>query len=107
MQNYGQEEPELSEEEQAIADVLGEKPRARELEAMRLALQQRRDAIRRDRDQATDKAVQTRLQAKIQELNKQITALHQEEQITQFVENSVRVTLHKKASDTFDDQNEE
>lgn len=107
MQNYGQEETELSLEDQAIADVLGENPRARELEGMRIALQQRRDAMRRDYKQTTDKAAQTRLQAKIQELNKQIAALRQEEQITQFVENSVRVTLHKPVRADLDEWEDE
>lgn len=103
MHGHGQEEPAISEEEQAIVEVLGENPRAQELHAMRIALEQRRDGTRRDRDRTTDKAEQTRLQAKVQELTRQIEALRQEEGITQFVENSVRVTLHKAGGDAFDE----
>lgn len=103
MHGFGQEEPEVSEEEQAIAEVLGDNPRAQELQSMRIALEQRRDGMRRERARAQDRTEQTRLQAKIQELDKQIAALRQEEGITQFVENSVRVTLHQSAGDEFEE----
>ena len=104
MQKFGTEEPPVSLEEQAIAEVLGDNPRAQELHAMRLALEQRREGMRRERERAPDKGEQTRLHAKIQELNKQIEALRQEEGITQFVENSVRVTLHQASGDEFDEE---
>lgn len=103
VQRYEAAEPELSEEDQAIAEVLGDNPRAQELKTMRGALEQRRNGIRRDREQSQDKAEQTRLQAKIQELDRQIAALKQEESITRFVESSVRVTLHQSAGDEFDE----
>ena len=103
MQKFEKEEPELSPEEQAIAEVLGENPRAQELREMRIALEQRRDGMRRERERAQDRAEQTRLQAKIQELDKQIAALRQEEGITQFVESSVRVTLHQSAGEEFEE----
>ena len=104
MAKFRNEEPEVSLEEQAIAEVLGENPRAQELQAMRIALEQRRDGMRRERERSQEQTEQTRLQAKIQELNKQIEALRQEEGITQFVENSVRVTLHQSAGDEFDEE---
>ena len=103
MQGFGKEEPALSAEEQAIAEVLGENPRAQELREMRIALEQRRDGMRRERERAQERPEQTRLQAKIQELDKQIAALRQEEGITQFVESSVRVTLHQAAGDEFEE----
>lgn len=103
MQRSGQDEPVLSEEEQAIAEVLGDNPRAQELQAMRIALEQRREGMRRERQRATEKPEQIRIQAKINELDKQIDALRQEEGITQFVESSVRVTLHQSAGDEFDE----
>ncbi len=103
MHRSGNDEPEVSLEEQAIAEVLGDNPRAQELQAMRIALEQRRDGIRRERERSQDRTEQTRLQAKIQELTKQIEALRQEEGITQFVENSVRVTLHQSAGDEFEE----
>ena len=104
MQRFEKEESVVSEEEQAITEVLGENPRAQELQAMRIALEQRREGMRKERERVPDKAEQTRLHAKIQELNKQIEALRQEEGITQFVENSVRVTLHQAAGDEFDEE---
>jgi len=103
MQGFGKEEPVLSAEEQAITEVLGENPRAQELREMRIALEQRRDGMRRERERAQERPEQTRLQAKIQELDKQIAALRQEEGITQFVESSVRVTLHQAAGDEFEE----
>ena len=103
MQRSGQEEPVLSEEEQAIAEVLGDNPRAQELQEMRIALEQRREGMRRERQRATEKSEQIRHQAKIHELDKQIDALRQEEGITQFVESSVRVTLHQSSRDEFDE----
>jgi len=103
MQRSEQGEPVLSEEEQAIAEVLGDNPRAQELQAMRIALEQRREGMRRERERATEKAEQIRIQAKINELDKQIDALRQEEGITRFVESSVRVTLHQAAGDEFDE----
>lgn len=97
-------EPEVSEEEQAIREVLGENPRAQELQEMRIALEQRRDGMQRDKARTQNLAEQTRLQAKIQELDRQVKVLRQEEGITQFVENSVRVTLHKAGGDEFDEE---
>ena len=86
---------EIGNEEQVIDAFLGEKPRARDLRLMRNALEQLRDAFRRDRDRATDDSARAGLAAKIKELNTQIDAIHQEEAITTFVEDSVRVALHK------------
>lgn len=103
MSGFGKEEPDISAEERAIAEVLGDNPRAQELRAMRIALEQRREGMRRERERAQDRTEQTRLQAKIQELDKQIAALRQEEGITQFVESSVRVTLHQSAGDEFEE----
>ncbi len=90
-------------EDQVIEDVLGENPRARELRLMRTTLEQRRDGMRRERDQLQPGQEQTRLTAKIAELEKQVAVLRQEEEITQFVESSVRVTLHTGAGDEFDE----
>ena len=104
MHGYGQEEPEISLEEQAITEVLGANPRAQELQEMRIALEQRREGTRKDRERTADRAEKTRLQTKINELDRQIAALRQEEGITQFVENSVRVTLHKASGDAFDEE---
>ena len=95
MDPYGYEEEIAPSEDEVIDEVLGENPRARELRQMRSALEQRRAAFHRDREHATDPQEQTRLDAKIAEMDKQIEVLRQEEAITTFVEDSVRVTLHK------------
>ena len=71
---------------------------------MRVALEQRREGTLKDRERTGDRAEKTRLQTKIHELDRQIAALRQEEGITQFVENSVRVTLHKAGGDAFDEE---
>lgn len=96
MRSNGYHEDEaFVDEEQVIDEFLGENPRARELRLMRSALEQRRDAFRRDRDRAKDANERARLNAKIAELESQIAVLRDEEAITTFVEDSVRVTLHK------------
>ena len=95
MDPYGYEDEIAPNEDEVIDEVLGENPRARELRLMRTALEQRRAAFQRDRDQASDPQEQARLDARIAEMDKQIDVLRREEAITTFVEDSVRVTLHK------------
>jgi hypothetical protein len=90
---------ELRDEEQVIEEFLGDNPRARELRLMRAALEQRLAVMQRDYDRLTGERERTQLHTKITELRKQIAAIHQEEAITTFVEDSVRVTLHKSALD--------
>ncbi len=84
-------------EEEIIDEFLGENPRARELRLMRAALEQRRHVFQKERERAADERARATLNARIAELDRQITALRDEEAITTFVENSVRVTLHKPA----------
>ncbi len=91
--DYGVEGP--PDAEQAIDDILGENPRSRELRLMRQALEQRRSAFQKDAALAKTDKDRTALAAKVSELEKQIAALKQEEAITTFVEDSVRVTIHK------------
>ena len=95
--DYGIEGP--PDAEQAIDDILGENPRSRDLRLMRFALEQRHHAFRRDKLQAKTDKDRAGLTAKISELEKQIAALKQEEAITTFVEDSVRVTIHKPSLD--------
>ena len=91
--DYGVEGP--PDAEQAIDDILGENPRANELRGMRYALEQRRAAFQKDKAQTKDDRERASLTAKVSELEKQIAALQREEAITTFVEDSVRVTIHK------------
>lgn len=94
MRGYGYDEEEIIDEEQVIDEFLGENPRARELRLMRGALEHRREAFQREKERAKDEREKSTLRAKIAELDKQIEVLRQEEEITGFVETSVRVTLH-------------
>ena len=96
MENFsGYEEDEPIDEEVVIESVLGENSRARELRLMRNALVQRRMAFQADLARAKTDKERATLTAKVAELRKQIAALRQEEAISAFVEDSVRVTLHK------------
>lgn len=92
MHGYGYDD-EVLDEEEVIDEFLGENPRARELRLMRAALEQRREAFTRERDRTREERERATLSAKISELDKQIAVLRQEEEITGFVETSVRVTL--------------
>lgn len=86
---------ELPDEDALIEGVLGENSRSRDLRLMRAALEQRRSLNLRERGRTTDERERSSLQAKLQELDKQIAAVRQEESISGFVEASVRITMHK------------
>lgn len=79
-------------EEDAIQRFLGERPRAEELARMRATLEARLRRLVRERQQAPPET-RAALDARVKTLQEQIAALEQEELITQFVEDSVRVTL--------------
>ncbi len=83
----------VPDEETVLDEFLGENPRARDLRLMRSALEQRRAMFTRDKARGRDEREQAAMSVKIAELDKQIAALRQEEEITSFVESSVRVTL--------------
>lgn len=89
--------------EQAIEEVLQGKPRARELEMMISALEIRRDTFRRERDSTDDLDNRREWEARLQETESQIATLREELAITEFVENSVRVTLNKPSLDDPDE----
>ena len=86
-------------EDQIIEKFLGENPRAGDVRSMRIALEERRRTMKREREQAKDDKERASFAAKISELNKQIRVMKEEEAITQFVESSVRLTLHKPAKE--------
>lgn len=85
--------------EQAIEEVLQGKPRARELEMMISALEIRRDSLQRERDATDDPDDRKGWEARLRETESQIATLREELAITEFVENSVRVTLNKPSLD--------
>ncbi len=83
--------------DQVIQDFLGDDPRASQWRALRQALGDRRAALRRQRRQeaqadAPDARLHT-LDAQIASLDRQVAALATEEAISQFVEDSIKVTL--------------
>ncbi len=91
-------------EDDTIREFLGERPAAAQLREWRDALERRLDALEGDRKKAAG-PVPASLESKIAQLKRQITALQEEEAITQFVEDSVRVTLAMGAvSEGMDDE---
>jgi hypothetical protein len=75
-----------------IESFLGERPRATQIEGWLEALRTRLAGFQQEaREAAPDEAA--RLRGKIRELEQQVAALEKEAAITQFVEDSVRVTL--------------
>jgi hypothetical protein len=79
-------------DEQAIQQFLGDRPRAEEWARMRRTLQDRMQRLQAEREAAAPDA-RAALDARLKTLAEQIAALEQEELVTQFVEDSVRVTL--------------
>lgn len=79
--------------EQVIEDFFADDPRAGDLRRMRDALADRLRALRRQQDERDGDA--TRLSAQIAALQRQIEALRTEEAVSQFVEDSIKMTLAK------------
>jgi hypothetical protein len=80
------------EEQKAIRGFLGDRPDAAQLREWRETLQERLRRLVAARAAAPPEE-QAPLDPRIAELRRQIAALEQEEMITEFVEDSVRVTL--------------
>jgi phage shock protein A len=78
-------------EEEAIRDFLGDRPDSAQLNNWRVTLEDRLKALEEEWKRSGETA--PGLKNKIQALKKQIAALQEEEAVTQFVEDSVRVTL--------------
>ncbi len=79
--------------EQVIDDFFEGGPRADDLRRMRDALADRLRALRRQ--QAEEIGDAPRLSAQIAVLQRQMDALRTEEAVSQFVENSIKMTLAK------------
>jgi hypothetical protein len=79
-------------EKTAIRDFLGDRPDAEQWREWRTTLEERLKRLTAEHAAAPPEA-KARLESRIAELRTQITALEQEELITEFVEDSVRVTL--------------
>jgi len=80
------------EEQAAIDQFLGDKPSSEQLRQWRETLLTRARRLRRELREA-DPAQSASLRARIHEMERQMAVLEQEEMITEFVEDSVRVTL--------------
>lgn len=78
-------------EQEAIKEFLGERPDSNQLNDWRVTLEQRLHAL--EEEQRRTAGANPGLRSKIEQLKKQIAALREEEAITLFVEDSVRVTL--------------
>lgn len=78
-------------EDEAIRQFLGDRPDAAQLHDWRATLEERLTALERDRKARGGGGPGT--EAKVNQLKRQIAALVEEEAVTRFVEDSVRVTL--------------
>ncbi len=81
--------------EQAIDEFLEGRPRAQELAEMIAALQVRRETFQRERDAATTDERRKEWASRIKEVENQIRILREEQAITGFVEDSIRVTVNR------------
>jgi len=97
-------ELEMPDEDAAIESVLGANPRASELHAMIEALVLRRRAVLREAERSISANERIKLESKLAEIEMQLKTLREEEAITTFVENSVRVTLSRPPSFTDTDE---
>ncbi|MBI3909501.1 MAG: hypothetical protein HY320_01040 [Armatimonadetes bacterium] len=79
-------------EEHAIREFLQGRPTSQELRQWRETLEQRVRALRAEMAQAEPEAREA-LARRLAQLKKGIAGLREEEEITRFVEDSVRVTL--------------
>jgi hypothetical protein len=83
-------------EDEAIREFLGDRPEATQFREWREVLQRRLASLEADRKKAVaigGPGSSAGLDGRIAQLRKQIDALLEEEAVTQFVEDSVRVTL--------------
>ena len=85
--------------EEAIEEFLEDNPRAADLAEMIAALEIRRQSFNRELKSASDDARKKEWESKIREVDKQIKVLREEQAITSFVEDSIRVTVNKSQID--------
>ena len=79
-------------EKKAIRSFLGDRPDSGQWREWRKTLEERLKRLLADRDAAAPEA-QPGFEARVAELRRQIVALEKEEMVTEFIEDSVRVTL--------------
>ena len=84
-------------EDDLIDEALGENTRARELRLFRNALESRQAGMQRELEKSTTDAERAAYAKKIADIKKQIETLRREEAISEFVEDSVRLTVMRSA----------
>ena len=80
-------------EDEAIQQFLGDRPGVQQLREWRETLERRLKELEAERGKPQPGKAGAALAAKIAQLKRQVAALREEEAITGFVEDSVRVTL--------------
>jgi hypothetical protein len=79
-------------EQKAIRSFLGDRPDSGQWREWRQSLEERLKRLLAERESAAPEE-RSRFDARVAELRRQIVALQQEEMVTEFIEDSVRVTL--------------
>jgi hypothetical protein len=107
MRRAGKEKELGSEEtERAIEDFLGDSPRAAQWRALRQALSERLAAQRREYLQKAESGAEPgrlrSLKAQIASMERQLTALETEDAVSQFVEDSIKVTVARSEAEEED-----
>ena len=87
--------------EAALGEALGEEPRSDELRSMAQVLAQRLQAFKNEFDETTDAARREKLKKDMIKLRAQILVLAEEADITQFVEDSVRLGVEMQRSEDY------
>jgi tRNA U34 5-carboxymethylaminomethyl modifying GTPase MnmE/TrmE len=89
---------EAAEEElsQALDEALGEVPRSRELREMKRVLAERHARLASDLDHADNDREREALRRELKKLDEHIAVLAEEAEITQFVEDAVRVGIEMR-----------
>jgi hypothetical protein len=85
----------------ALEEALGEEPRARELRQMAEILASRLQAFKAEFDQTQDRDRREKLKKEILKMRDQILVLAEEADITQFVEDSVRLGVEMQRSEDY------
>ena len=86
-----------------IDEFFGDNPRAAEWRALRQALANRVRGLRRQRDLETDPTQVEKLNGQIAALTRQVATLETEEAVSQFVEDSIKVSLARPGSTNEED----
>ncbi|MDF2441056.1 MAG: hypothetical protein JWN98_2040 [Abditibacteriota bacterium] len=94
--NQNTESEDKDEFESAIEEALGEEPRAAELRRMRDALLERRRLLLLDLKTVEDGAAREKLKRELTKLQEHIKVLSEEADITNFVEDAVRVGIEMR-----------